>query len=165
MGALCCCGRSRTGRVARAAEKLVNLLGGATFDLFFSELLVHLPGPHTLQWVAEADALCYAQRAFADPCSAGPCGQDLLWALPGRAGYWGSGAQHSVGFPARGAMSRISPSPVQQLGRALLWCRTGCRDSVCAGLAARWVHAVSLLQLHLWWVPQSRVEAGVAGHD
>lgn len=84
LGALCCCGRSRTGRVARAAEKLVNLLGGATFDLFFSELLVHLPGPHTPQWVAEANALCYAQRAFADPCSAVPAGSALGAARPGR---------------------------------------------------------------------------------
>lgn len=129
-GTLCCCGRSHIGRVARAAEKLVNLLGGATFDLFF----------RSCWYICQVLTLCSGWRRPMLSATLGghlqtPALQDHAGRTCSGAGVGAQGGSTLLGFPACGAVSRISPSQEQQPGRVLLQCQAGCPGGGCAGCA------------------------------
>lgn len=77
----------------------MNWLGGATFDLFFWSCWCICQVLMLRGWAVEDDAQCHTQKVFADPCSMGPCWQDLLLVLPHQDGCQGSGPKSFFGLP------------------------------------------------------------------
>lgn len=150
--------------------------------------MVRLPGAHTPQWASEADAQCHTQRAFADPCSTGPCQQDLLWALPCQGACQGSGVQYPVGLPCLWSCEQDQPCPGAAAGpgapAVLGWvsgqrlCSTpGARSELTAAPSpvgpleqgrswdtwAQLALAMGQPQLCLWWAPRLRQCWGSCG--
>lgn len=138
----------------------MNLLGGATFDLFFQ----------SCWYICQVFTLCSGWwrlmlSAMLRGCLQTPALQDCAGRTCSGCSRAGAGVRAQEcstlsGFPARRAASRISPSLVQQPGQALLQCQAGCQGGGCASCVACRVHVVSSRWLHLRQVPWSKAGAG-----